>query len=442
MRSRRHTARVATWRNWAGNQHAEPRSIEHPRDVEEVSLLVKRAAGEKRRVKAVGSGHSFTPAAVTDGTLLRLDRLSGLISSDLATGLVTVHAGTPLHQLNALLADLGLAMSNLGDIDRQTVSGATSTGTHGTGSRLGGLATQIRGLELVVGDGSIVQCSADQRPELFECARVGLGALGIVTAMTLQCEPAFLLEADEQPMPLDRVMADLDELTQANDHFEFYWFPHTDIALTKRNNRLAPGQEARPLKRWREWLEDEFLANTLFNAVCALGKARPSLVPRLNGTAAKMLGPRRFSAASHEVFTSPRRVRFVEMEYAVPRGAIRDAVEAVQRVIDRDNLQISFPIEVRVTAPDNIPLSTASGRDSAYVAIHRYRGEPFEGYFRAVEREMRALEGRPHWGKMHWRTHEDLRPAYPRFDDFLAVRDSVDPDRVFANYYLETVLGR
>src|SRR4051794_262373 len=441
MRLRRHTARMATWRNWAGNQHAEPRSIEHPRDVEEVSLLVKRAAGENRRVKAVGSGHSFTPTAVTDGTLLRLDRLSGLISSDLATGLVTVHAGTPLHQLNALLADLGLAMSNLGDIDRQTVSGATSTGTHGTGSRLGGLATQIRGLELVGGDGSIVHCSADQRPELFECARVGLGALGIVTAITLQCEPAFLLEADEQPMPLDRVMADLDELAQANDHFEFYWFPHTDVALTKRNNRLAPGQEARPLKRWREWLEDELLANTLFNAVCALGKARPSLVPRLNSTAAKMLGARRFSAPSHEVFTSPRRVRFVEMEYAVPRAAIRDAVQAVRSVIDRDALQISFPIEVRVAAPDDIPLSTAFGRDSAYVAIHRYRGEPFEGYFRAVEHEMKALGGRPHWGKMHWRTREDLRPSYPRFDDFVAVRNQVDPERVFANVYLETVLG-
>jgi L-gulono-1,4-lactone dehydrogenase len=433
---------VATWRNWAGNQHAEPRAIEHPRDAEEVSLLVKRAAGESQRVKAVGSGHSFTPAAVTDGTLLRLDRMSGVVSSDLASGLVTVQAGTPLHQLNKFLAELGLAMSNLGDIDRQTVSGATSTGTHGTGSRLGGLATQIRGLELVVGDGSIVTCSANERPQLFDCARVGLGALGVVTAVTLQCEPAFLLEADERPMPLDQVMSDLDDLAEANEHFEFYWFPHTDIALTKRNNRLPAGQEARPLKPWREWLEDEFLANTLFNAVCAVGKARPSLVPRLNGTAAKLLGARRFSAPSYEVFTSPRRVRFVEMEYAVPRAAIRDAVQAVRNVIDRDNLRISFPIEVRVTAPDDIPLSTASGRDSAYVAIHRYRGEQFEGYFRAVEKEMKALEGRPHWGKMHWRTQDDLRPVYPRYDDFLAVRDQVDPDRVFANAYLDTVLGR
>jgi FAD-linked oxidoreductase len=433
---------VATWQNWGGNQHGRPQSIEHPRDVEEVALLVKRAADEGGRVKAVGSGHSFTAAAVTDGTLLRLDRLSGVLSSDLATGLVTVQAGTPLHRLNAILADLGLAMSNLGDIDRQTVSGATSTGTHGTGSRLGGLATQIRGLELVVGDGSVVTCSPDDRPDLFDAARIGLGALGIVTAITLQCEPAFMLEADERPMPLDQVMAEFDDLADRNEHFEFYWFPNTDIALTKQNNRLPVGEQPRPLKKWREWLDDEFFANTLFHAVCAVGKRRPAVIPRLNNTAANLMGARRFSAPSYEVFTSPRRVRFVEMEYAVPRAAVRDAVQAVRDVIDRERLLISFPIEVRVTAPDDIPLSTASGRDTAYVAIHRYRGEPFEPYFRAVEKEMMALGGRPHWGKMHWRTQEDLRPVYPRFDEFLTVRNTVDPARIFANAYLETVLGR
>ena len=432
---------MASWRNWGGNQHAQPRAIESPRDVEEVALLVKRAAGEGHRIKAVGSGHSFTAAAATDGTLLRLDRLTGVVSSDPDSGLVTVRGGTPLHELNAILARLGLAMSNLGDIDRQTITGATSTGTHGTGTKLGGLATQIRGLELVAGDGSVLTCSPGERPDVFAAARVGLGALGIVTAVTLQCEPAFLLHADERPMPLDQVVTDLDELAEGNDHFEFYWFPHTDVALTKRNNRLPAGEPARPLKPWREWLEDEFLANTVFNATSALAKRRPSVTPRLNRFAAKSLGARTFSAPSYEVFTSPRRVRFVEMEYAVPRAALRDAVRAVQGVIDRTRLQISFPIEVRVAAGDDIPLSTAYGRDSGYVAIHRYRGEPFEPYFRAVEKEMMALDGRPHWGKMHWRTRDDLKPAYPRFDDFLAVRDRLDPERVFANAYLETVLG-
>ena len=432
---------MATWGNWGGNQHAQPRSIEHPRDVEEVALLVKRAASEGHRVKAVGSGHSFTAAAVTDGTLLKLDRLTGIVSSDPGSGVVTVRGGTPLYELNRVLAGLGLAMSNLGDIDQQTITGATSTGTHGTGRKLGGLATQIRGLEIVAGDGSVITCSPDERPEVFAAARVGLGALGVVTAVTVQCEPAFLLEADERPMPLDQVIDELDELADGNDHFEFYWFPHTDVALTKRNNRLAPGEQPRPLKPWREWLDDEFLSNTVFNATSALAKWRPSLTPRLNRTAAKSLGARTFSAPSYEVFTSPRRVRFVEMEYAVPRAALRDAIRAVQRVIEREGLLISFPIEVRVAAGDDIALSTAQGRESGYVAIHRYRGEPFEPYFRAVEQEMKALDGRPHWGKMHWRTRDDLRPAYPRFDEFIGVRDQLDPGRVFTNGYLDAVLG-
>ena len=198
---------------------------------------------------------------------------------------------------------------------------------------------------------------------------------------------------------------------------------------------------ARPLKPWREWVDDEFLSNTVFNATCALAKRRPSITPRLNRMAANSLGARIFSAPSYEVFTSPRRVRFVEMEYAVPRAALREAVRAVQRVIEREGLMISFPIEARVAAADDIPLSTAEGRDSGYVAIHRYRSEPFEPYFRAVEAEMMALDGRPHWGKMHWRTCDDLRPAYPRFDEFVAVRDELDPTRVFANSYLDTVLG-
>jgi L-gulono-1,4-lactone dehydrogenase len=413
--------------------------MESPRDVEEISHIVKRAAGDGHR--AVGAGHSFTAAAATDGTLLQLDRLSGLVSADVDRGLVTVRGGTRLYDLHGILAGLGLAMSNLGDIDRQSISGATSTGTHGTGTKLGGLATQIRGLELVTGDGSVFTCSPEERPDVFSAARVGIGALGIVTAVTLQCEPAFLLQADERPMPLDQVMDELDHLADGNEHFEFYWFPHTDVALTKRNNRLPGGERAQPLKAWREWLEDEFLANTVFNATSALAKWRPRVTPRLNRMAAKSLGARTFSAPSYEVFTSPRRVRFVEMEYAVPRAALRDAIRAVQRVIEREQLLISFPIEVRVAAGDDIPLSTAHGRETGYVAIHRYRGEPFEPYFRAVEKEMMNLDGRPHWGKMHWRTSDDLRPAYPHFDDFVAVRNELDPGRVFANSYLETVLG-
>jgi len=432
---------MPSWSNWAGNQVGAPQSVETPRDVEEVSLLVKRAGANGQRVKAVGSGHSFTAAAVTDGVLVRLDNITGPRDMDAATGRVTVNAGTPLHVLNRLLTANGLAMTNLGDIDRQTIAGAVSTATHGTGATLGGLATQIRGLELVIGDGSVVTCSADDRPELFAAARVGLGALGVVTAVTLQCEPAFTLVADERPMPVDEVMSRFDEFASDNEHFEFYWFPHTDRALVKRNNRLKPGEQPRPLGRVRGWVEDELMANGAFGAICRLGRYQPSLVPRLNRFTASMLSARRFTATSHEVFVSPRRVRFVEMEYAVPREHAKAAFDGIRNVIEREQLQVSFPIEARVVAPDDIPLSTASGRDTAYFAVHMFRGEPFERYFRAVEAVMRELDGRPHWGKMHWRTSADLRPVYPRFDEFLAQRDAVDPGRVFSNGYLEQVLG-
>ncbi len=437
------TGTSPAWQNWARNQTACPAMIEHPADVDDVARLVEQAAAAGRRVKVAGSGHSFTGAAVTDGTLLHLDRLDSLLEADAETGLVTVQAGMTLHALNRTLASAGLAMSNLGDIDLQTVAGAISTGTHGTGTRLGGLATQVRGLQIVLGDGSVVQCSATERPDLFSAARVGLGALGVLTAMTLQCEPAFVLHAQEEAMAIDQLMADFDEMAERNEHFEFFWFPHTGSAMVKQNNRLAPGEARQPLSPVRAWVEAELLANTVFGAVCQLGLRRPSLIPRINRRSVRLLGARTFTAASHEVFSSPRRVRFLEMEYAVPRAAVHDAFAAIRAVIDREQLMVSFPVEVRVTQGDDIPLSTATGRDSAYLAVHMYRGEKdCERFFRAVERELTALEGRPHWGKLHYRTSADLRPAYPQFDDFLAAREQADPARVFRNDYLDRVLGR
>ena len=436
------TGAPPTWRNWARNQTAHPTAVEHPTDVDDVSRIVQQAAAAGRSVKVAGSGHSFTAAAVTDGTLLHLDRLDRMLQADSESGLVTVQAGMPLHVLNRALASADLAMSNLGDIDLQTVAGAISTGTHGTGQRLGGLATQVRGLQVVLGDGSVVRCSADERPELFGAARVGLGALGVLTEVTLQCEPAFVLHAREEAMHIDRVMADFDEMAERNEHFEFFWFPHTETAVVKQNNRLARGEARQPLGPVRTWVEAELLGNTAFGAVCQLGLRRPSLIPRINRRSAQLMGTRTYTAPSHEVFSSPRRVRFVEMEYAVPRAAVHQAFAAIRAVIEREQLMVSFPVELRVTKADDIPLSTASGRDSAYLAVHMYRGErDYERFFRAVERELAAMEGRPHWGKLHYRTAADLQPAYPGFEEFLAAREQADPTRVFRNDYLDRVLG-
>lgn len=428
------------WTNWAGNQRAAAQ-VTRPRSTEEVAAAVKAASQAGRRVKPIGSGHSFTAIGQPVDVQLVLDGLAEPVSADPETGLVTVQAGLPLHRLNRWLESNGLALTNLGDIEVQTISGATSTGTHGTGERHGGLATQIRGLELVLADGSVVTCSAEERPELFSAARVGLGALGVVTQITLQTVPAFALRAEERPMPMPEVLDRFDELASGSDHFELYWFPHTQGALTKRNTRIAVDEADQPLPGWRHWLDDEFLSNTVFGLAQRLERRWPALVRPVNRVSTKALSARVYTAPSYEVFTSPRSVRFCEMEYAIPREAVLDVLRELDRAIERSGMQIGFPVEVRVAAPDDIPLSTASGRASAYIAVHLDNHLPHEAYFRLVAEIMNGVQGRPHWGKLHYLDAAVLRQRYPRFDEFVALRDTVDPEGRFSNPYLDRVLG-
>jgi len=298
----------------------------------------------------------------------------------------------------------------------------------------------VRALRIVLADGSIADCDSDNRMELFNAVRVGLGALGVISTVTLQAEPAFALRAVEGPMPLDETLKQFDALADTNDHFEFYWFPHTAVALTKRNARTSLDELA-PLPRWREWMSDEFLSNTVYGAVVDVGRRAPAAIRPLNRLSARALGSRTFTDQSHKVFTSPRRVRFVEMEYAVPRAAIVDIVRELRSTIDVAGWRIPFPIEVRVAAADDIPLSTASGRASAYLAVHMPTRTDYSGYFRAVERIASEVGGRPHWGKLHFLDAAALRERYPRFDEFVALRDKYDPTGVFRNAYLDRVLG-
>jgi FAD-linked oxidoreductase len=431
---------AAPWQNWAGTVTARPVRRAAPGSAEEVAVEVTRAAADGLTVRMTGSGHSFTPVAATDGVLLGPARLTAIRSVDAAAGLVTAEAGCPLHMLNAELLARGLSLANMGDIQVQTVAGAVQTGTHGTGRDVGGMAAQVAGLELVLADGSIVTCAADDAdPRLFEAARVGLGALGVLTAVTFRVVPAFLLRAQEEPMSWSEVLSRLDELTTANEHFEFYWFPHSEGCLTKRNNR-SPGP-ARPLPGWRYLLDDQFLSNTVFGATCQVGRFAPAAIPAINAAAARALGARTYTDAAHRVFTSPRRVRFKEQEYAVPRAALAEVLGEVRDLFRRRDWRISFPIEVRVTPADDVWLSTAHGRDSGYIAIHVLRSAPHEEYFADVEALMTAAGGRPHWGKMHTQAADYLAGVYPRFSEFVALRDAVDPERRFGNPYLAHVIG-
>lgn len=434
---------MSEWRNWAGDQRCRPADVARPNTVAEVSALAAAAAASGGTLKAVGAGHSFTDIALTNGTQLLLDGISGLLRVDREARLATLAGGTRLHQIPALLAPYGLAMENLGDIDRQSISGAISTGTHGTGLKFGGIATQVRALTLVTGTGEVLHCSAVENADVFAVARVGLGALGVITSVTLQCVDAFMLHAVERPESLSSVLESLPGRWDAGDHFEFYWFPHTQTALSKANTRLAPGSlpaGVGPLSRTQHLVDDVLVSNTLFSALCNVSSKFPATIPAINRTAVKLTGNREFGDASHKVFATERTTRFREMEYAVPLEDVPAVLRELEAMIKRRGLQISFPVEVRCAAADNIALSTANGRQSGYIAIHQHiKTNPFE-YFRAAEEIFRAHDGRPHWGKWHFLQSKDFDGLYPDLEKFCKVRDVLDPKRVFSNTYLDRVL--
>jgi FAD-linked oxidoreductase len=429
---------TTSWRNWAGTEAAVATELVRPKNLDELSTAV---ADAKRSVRARGSGHSFTAVGAAHDRAIDLSAWTGVVSVDAASGLVTVRSGTSLRALNAELDRLGLAMTNLGDIDAQTIAGAISTGTHGTGARFGGISTQVAALELVLADGSVVTCSADERPDLFAAGRVGLGAFGVISTVTLRTEQSFVLHAEERPEPLDDVLAGLDENCADNDHFEFYWFPYGRNALTKRNNRMPAGSVPEPLSRTRQFFEYQLMENAVFGAVCRVGRAVRPLVRPLNRLSSAVLSARAYSDVSHKVFVTNRNVRFTESEYAVPREALGEVLGELRKRVPRLANPVMFPVEIRVAAADDIWLSTAYERDSAYIAIHQFVGMPYQEYFDLFESIAGAVGGRPHWGKMHSLDASVLRERYPRFDDFTKLRASVDPDGKFLNPYLSRVLG-
>lgn len=432
---------TAIWQNWSGTEQADPARTVRPAGVEELAAAVTAAAEDGLRVKAVGAGHSFSGIAVADGVQLDMGGLDQVVAVEQRTGLVTVEAGMPLWRLNQILDAHGLALENMGDIDRQTISGAISTGTHGTGDRYRGFAWQVKGLKLVLADGSIVQCTEFERPELFAAARLGLGAVGVIAEVTLQCVPAFRLKAAERPERLDAVLDGLDELVSENDHFEFYWFPHTARTLMKLNNRYAMSEPSRAPGRLSYWWSEAFTENALFEASNRVGAKFPAMVPGLNRLAGRVWSAREYTDVSHRVFASPRSVVFREMEYALPREALPEVLRELQAMVERERHLVSFPVEVRFAAADDIWLSTAQGRRTAYVAVHQYHRHDHEPYFKDCATIFDAAGGRPHWGKMHSLDAERLSDLYEHFGDFLAVRKVVDPDRRFSNPYLERVLG-
>jgi FAD-linked oxidoreductase len=426
------------WHNWAGTQSCTPQQIHQPHTEEELAAIVGSATVVGERVKVVGSGHSFTGIALTRGHLVDLRHYRRLLRTNRSTLRATAQAGMTLAAFSRAIFPRGLAMEDMGDIAYQTISGGISTGTHGTGLRYGCLATQVVGMRVVTADGSVVECSPEDDRPLFQAARVGLGALGAISTVTMRLEPAFNLHALEQMLPVDEVIADLDRHVAENEHFEFFWYPGSAVAFTKRNNRTP--RPADPLPAWRRFRDDVLIANYASNALTQVDRVSPALARRarriLPSTAREDYVER-----SYRVFTSERRVRFHEMEYFVPREAARDAIARVRALIGESRQRITMPIEVRFAAADDIPLSMCEGRATCSIAVHMRRHEPYEQYFAAVEAIMRDYGGRPHWGKLHFQSAATLRPLYPRWDEFQQVRARVDPRGTFSNGYLDRVLG-
>jgi FAD-linked oxidoreductase len=400
-------------------------------------------------VKVAGSGHSFTDIACTDGVMVDLSRMKRVLRVD--GNEVTVEAGITLRELGPALAERGLALENQGDVDAQTVAGAISTATHGTGGRFANISSQVVGMRLVTATGEVLrlgkagdeeQPPGDDRAASADdllASRVSLGALGAISAVTLRCVPAFTIHRVDEPLPLDDVLARIDDHVDGNDHFELFVFPYTRTALTLTSRRTD--SEPRPPGRARVLFRDVLLENAALELANRTGRRFPAVIPRVTRTLVRAMSRAEHLDRSHRVYANRRTVRFTEMEYAIPRECTAEALERVLALIERRRIPVGFPIEVRAVAPDDALLSTAEGRATGYIAVHQYRGMEFESYFRGVETIMDEYEGRPHWGKRHYQSAATLRPRYPGFDRFLAVRDRLDPERKFENDYLRRVLG-
>jgi L-gulonolactone oxidase len=330
-------------------------------------------------------------------------------------------------------------MSNLGDIDAQTISGAISTGTHGTGAKLRNISSQVVAMELVLADGSVRELTAEGDPELLRAARVSIGALGAISSVTLRCVPAFTLHRVDSPAPREEVFESFQERADAHEHFELFTFPYADSALVLERNRTEG--PPRPRSRAATFLNDVVLENWALEAVSAAGKAMPRAIPSLSRFAAWLASGSTSTDRSDRIFANERRVRFTEMEYGVPREHGPEAARRVIEWIRSNRYPVFFPIEMRVTAGDDALLSPSHERDTAYIAVHQYRGMEWRPYFEAIEAIMNEYGGRPHWGKRHFQTAATLAERYPRWADFQGAREQLDPGHAFTNEYAERVLG-
>ncbi len=429
---------MTTWRNWSGSVSCSPTSIAKPSSLDEIVSLVQTCAANGKTIRAVGSGHSFTPLVASDHQLVSLDNYVGLESVDGSAGTVTVRAGTKLKELGEQLFENGLAQENLGDINEQSIAGAISTGTHGTGVQFGSLSTQVTGLTLVTGTGQVITCSDTDNSTLFKAAQVSLGALGLIVSVTLRVIPRYVLKIDIRKRELSECLANLDAHNRDNRHFEFHWIPFTNTVQAKFTNVSDEPPTGRSILRT---VNEYVIENGALWLFSAFNRQFPSMNERVCRTMAAFITDASGISHAHDVFATARLVKFQEMEYNLPADAFSVVLSEIDEMIRRKRIQVHFPIECRFVRGDDIYLSPAYGRNSAYIAVHMFRGMPYRHYFEEVEAICVKHGGRPHWGKMHFRTASTLEPSYPMWRAFQEQRSICDPYRMFTTPYIESILG-
>lgn len=432
------TVHPKLWSNWSGFVKSVPVKVVYPVSIADVIEVVKECRTTRKTLRVVGAGHSFTPLVSTNDVVMSLDELSGLIEVNAANQTALMWAGTRLHELGHLLWQNGLAMENLGDIDAQSIAGAISTGTHGTGGQFGVLATQVIEITAVLGTGEVVTCSETSSPDLFHALQVSLGALGVIVKVKLQCQKSFRLRYESRRVKLEDCLGNLDVYRNNYRHFEFYCFPYSDICQVKL---MSDTDEPPANHKVRDYFNNVVMENWAFGALSFACRSLPGLCRPVSRFSARNVPTGSLAGESYELFATPRLVKFNEMEYNIPAQELPAVVREVLERIEREQIPVHFPIECRYVRSDEIPLSPASGRDSAYVAVHMYKGMPHESYFRAMEEIFLKHQGRPHWGKMHYLSGARLQSKYPQWEQFLDIRSKADPQGVFLNPYLCDLFG-
>jgi FAD-linked oxidoreductase len=426
------------WHNWSSSVRCSPQLVAQPASIEDVVRLVKECGQMDRTIRVVGSGHSFTPLAQTDDVLVSLDRLQGIEQIDRERGTVTVLGGTKLKLLGDTLLKVGLAQENLGDIDVQSIAGAISTGTHGTGIRFGSLSTQVEHLTLVTANGDLLECSLEQDPKLFKAVQVSLGTLGIIVRVTLRVVPSKRLHYQVRRESLEHCLLQLEEYKQKNTHFEFFWLPYTEYVQAKCINETEKPVNAGSL--WAAF-NRVVLENGAYWVLSEGCRLIPRLCQTVSNISAQAIAPVDEVDYSHRIYATPRWVRFNEMEYNIPAEHFSTVFTEIRECISREHFAVHFPIECRFVHADDIWLSPAYERSSAYIAVHMYKGMPYQSYFAQIEEIFQRYQGRPHWGKMHTLTAERLALLYPHWQDFQRIRVRLDPKGLFLNAYLRQLFA-